>query len=184
MNNIISFGAQFVQKLPIKKYSYENKIYTKDYANLVELNAGDSKDLQAIENIAIDFGGDSYANNIYNSSKSSRNNNKSRLFALTKQTDNFENLNAYDVYGIAKISKIKNAEIELEYLQVHPRYIYTKRPFVKGVGSSILDYLKLVNNKICLYYTPSAYMFYKKNGFKKLSPDGNIMLWEKRPKDC
>ena len=182
MNNTISFGAKFVQKLPIRKYSYEKKDYIQDYANLVELDVHDKKDIRALDDIAIDFGGDSYVNNmcayVKQIARTEKNKINKNIFVLTRQEDNFENLKTLGVLGVAETSKMGDKTIELEYLQVHPMYVYARPPrSVKGIGSAIVKYLQLVNDKITLIATSSA--FYKKCGFKKVSPNGNRMLWEK-----
>ncbi len=184
MNNTVSFGAKFIRELPIKKYSYTDKVYKDDVASLVELDPQNVDDLKALEDIAIDFGGDTYVNNIFVDAKlkstADRKDTKFKILALTTQTDSFDKLNSGATLGVAKISKIKEKEIELEYLQVHPRFVYSFGPaFVKHTGSAIIDYLKLMNDKICLIASPSSHIFYKKNGFKKLSQNGNHMIWVK-----
>ncbi len=183
MSDTISFGAKFIRKLPVKKYSYTDKIYKQDTANLVELDVHDKKDMQALEDIAKDFGGDSYVNNVYIDARQFANTDKSKVkkkfFVLTRQIDDFENLKTLGVLGVAEISKISPKGIELDYLQAHPMYVYARAPrFVKGIGSAIVKYLQLVNDKITLIATSSA--FYKKQGFKKLSLNGNRMIWVKK----
>ena len=64
MINNITFGANFIQKMPIKKYSAKDKNYTLSYASLVELNPHDINDVKALDEIAFNFGNDSYVDNI------------------------------------------------------------------------------------------------------------------------
>ena len=102
MINNITFGANFIQKMPIKKYSAKDKNYTLSYASLVELNPHDINDVKALDEIAFNFGNDSYVDNIALDIKRAykRNNQTSEPFSaivLTKQTDNFEHLKAKDV---------------------------------------------------------------------------------------
>lgn len=175
MINNITFGANFIQKMPIKKYSAKDKNYTLSYASLVELNPHDINDVKALDEIAFNFGNDSYVDNIALDIKRAykRNNQTSEPFSaivLTKQTDNFEHLKAKDVIGTAEISKIKNGEIELVYLQANPQFVYSFEPRqIKNIGTSILDYLKQVNNKIRLISSSSSINFYLKNKFKMVS---------------
>ena len=186
MINNITFGANFIQKMPIKKYSAKDKNYTLSYASLVELNPHDINDVKALDEIAFNFGNDSYVDNIALDIKRAykRNNQTSEPFSaivLTKQTDNFEHLKAKDVIGTAEISKIKNGEIELVYLQANPQFVYSFEPRqIKNIGTSILDYLKQVNNKIRLISSSSSINFYLKNKFKMVSLDSCRMIWEKK----
>lgn len=186
MINNITFGANFIQKMPIKKYSAKDKNYTLSYASLVELNPHDINDVKALDEIAFNFGNDSYVDNIALDIKRAykRNNQTNEPFSaivLTKQTDNFEHLKAKDVIGTAEISKIKNGEIELVYLQANPQFVYSFEPRqIKNIGTSILDYLKQVNNKIRLISSSSSINFYLKNKFKMVSLDSCRMIWEKK----
>lgn len=180
MNNVISFGASFVQKLPIKKYSYETKTYTPDYASMAELNPYDKNDVDSVYEIARDFGGDTYASNIYYDIKSASHRDKNkyniRFFVLTRQKDNFEKIQDIDVLGIAEIHQINDREIDIDYIQTHPKYVYPVGPkYIKRIGTAILNYFKQDNDKISLLSGNHA--FYRKNGFKKISPNGNRMLW-------
>ncbi len=50
--------------MPIKKYSAKDKNYTLSYASLVELNPHDINDVKALDEIAFNFGNDSYVDNI------------------------------------------------------------------------------------------------------------------------
>lgn len=186
MNTPISFGASFIQKMPIRKYSFQTETYAPSYANLVELNPHDLYDVNALDEIAYDFGNDSYADNIaYDAKKAfKRKNMKSEPFsaiALTMQEDNFEKLKSNDVIGIAEIFKRKKDEIELVYLQTHPKYVYSIPPRkIKNIGTSILDYLKQTHNKISLLSASSPLRFYLKNGFRMVSQDSFRLVWDKK----
>ena len=185
MDNNISFGARFVQKIPIKKYSFEDKIYKQATANLVELDPFDIKDVHTLGNIADEFGGDSFANNVYIDAKSAykRNNRATtdmRIFALTKQEDTFDKLKDREILGIVETSNKAEKSIEIEYLQTHPKFIYPWGPAaIKRIGSAILDCLKSFNDKITLRSSPNATFFYKKNGFEKVDPNKRIFVWNK-----
>ncbi len=184
MNNNISFGANFIQKLPIKKYSYEKKIYTTDFANFVEFNPHDKNDVKALYEIARDFGGDTYAGNIYYDIKAASEKTVKdpniRYFALTNQNGNFEDIEARNILGLTEIKKLNNKEIQIKYLQTHPQYLYSRGlPFIKRVGTAIINYFKLYNDKIHLISTPGVYLFYEKKGFRRISPHVYSMVWEK-----
>ncbi len=185
MDNNISFGARFIKKLPVLKYSYEKKLYNPASVGMVELNPLDLRDVKALDSIARDFGGDSFVNNIYIEAKLAyKNDNQScddmGIFALTRQRKNFEELNPDDILGVAEISKFENGEIELDYLQVHPQYIYSfGPPYIKKIGTAIVNYLKETYETIKLSATSSATLFYIKNGFTRVKENSNRFIWRK-----
>ena len=55
MDNNISFGARFLQKLPVLKYSYEKKLYQPSTADIVDLNPFDINDVKSVEEMAKEF---------------------------------------------------------------------------------------------------------------------------------
>ena len=186
MDSNISFGAKFIQKIPIKQYSYENKVYTKTTANFVELNPFDIKDLDVLKKIIFEFGDNSYAGNIYFDasyiSKHKHSNNPSiRFFALTRQEKSFKDLKTDTILGIAEVLEKGGKEINLNYLQTHPQFIYSypRQPFYKRIGSAILDCLKTTHKKINVHSTPSAIQFYKKNNFQETGSYKRILTWVK-----
>lgn len=186
MDNNISFGANFIRKIPIKQFSYESKLYTKTTANFVELNPFDTNDLNTLKKTIWEFGDDTYASNIYNDAFYLNNKSENieflNFFALTKQKTGFENLHPDEILGISEITEKGGKTINLNYLQIDPHYLYSYPypPFFKRIGSAILDCLKLVHNKITLCATPTAIEFYKKNGFKSLEHNKRLMVWERK----
>uniref|UniRef100_UPI004027D2B5 hypothetical protein n=1 Tax=Candidatus Scatousia sp. TaxID=3085663 RepID=UPI004027D2B5 len=182
MNNNITFGANFIQKIPIKKYSYNTKTYNSLNANFIELKPSNAKDVNALGDIAFDFGGDSFANNIYVQAKinSKHPDEKYRYFALTEQDNDFEKLNVNQILGVALTKKKLDGVTELENLQVHPKFVYSwGPPSIKRVGSAILDCLKEFNDKIILNSSPNATKFYEKNAFMRIDPKIRRYFWSK-----
>lgn len=182
MNNNITFGARFIQKIPINTYCFEKKIYTPDTANFVEFMPADSKDICVLGDIAQDFGGDSFANNVYIHAKYFRNNeaSRARFFGLTKQNSDYENLNPNKVLGVCEITKKSEHTNEIEYLQVHPRFVYPCGPRpIKRIGTAILDCIKEFSNKITLRASYNSGKFYKKNDFTEINPEKRLYLWTK-----
>ena len=182
MDNNISFGARFIKKIPIMEYSFTDKVYKQKMANFVEFMPADSKDVCVLGDIAQDFGGDSFANNVYIHAKYFRNNDASRarFFGLTKQNSDYENLNPHNVLGVCEISKKAESSNEIEYLQVHPRYIYPCGPrAVKRIGTAILDCIKEFSSRITLRASYNSGTFYKKNDFIEINPEKRLYLWPK-----
>ena len=185
MNNNISFGANFIKSVPIKKYIPDKKLYTETSANFVELSPFDKKDVLALKEIAYEFGDDSYANNIYFNAQFAfkRNNINSEdmgVFALTEQNDKYEFLDARKVLGLAEVSKKEHFNAELEYLQVNPQFLNKlDKPEFKHIGTAILDCLKEFYNSIKLNSSPNAKSFYIRNEFIETNPETRTYFWKK-----
>ena len=175
MNTNISFGAKFIQKMPIKKYSYIDKTYTPTYANLVELNPSNIRDVKALDKIAMHFGSDSYVNNMAlhakRAYKHSKKNEDAPIFIVLDKA----------VTCAAEIHKIRKKETEIIYLQTDPNLVYSYIPRAfKNIGTSIIQYLQQINNRITLRANSSSMRFYKKHGFKMVSQDSYQMEWIKK----
>lgn len=186
MENNISFGARFIKKLPVLKYSYEHKFYKPSSANFVQINPYDKNDVKALNLIAQDFGEKAYADDIYVDVKKAYERNDPawdadmEVFALTKQVGNFNELNPDEVLGVAEITKNNNKEIELEYLSTNPQYIYSyEPPCIKKIGTAIINFLKEKYDKILLNSSPSAREFYRKNGFTLINENFNKFMWKR-----
>ncbi len=179
--NQISFEARLIKNVPIKKYSFEKKSYIEELSKLIEFDPADTKDIENLENIAKDFGGDSFANNIYIHAKYLKKHigENGRYIGLTRQKDNLDKLDASQILGIAEITNKTQKEIELEYLQVHPQYLHSYwPPSIKHTGTAILNYLKECYNKITLKSSANATFFYKKNGFIQLDEKKRLFEWK------
>lgn len=183
METQISFGANFLRKMPVKVYSYNQKAYKPAEASLVELNPLDINDVNALEDTARNFGGETLANNVYIHANSAFQRGKAgnmRLFALTKQGNDFQKLNTADILGVAEISlsKTEQSGIELKNLQVRPQYAHaSRRRYIKNIGASIVNYLKETYKKIELNSTSSSIRLYEKLGFKRQNSIRNIFIW-------
>lgn len=179
----ISFEARFIKNVPVKKYSYFKKSYQEEPSKLIEFDPKDSIDIENLENIAKDFGGDSFANNIYIHAKYLKEHLEEnvRYIGITRQKDNLDKLDASQVLGVAELTNKTSKEIELEFLQVHPQYLNSYyRPSIKNTGTAILNYLKECYDRITLKSSPNATFFYKKNGFTQIDVKKRLFEW-KRP---
>lgn len=65
-----------------------------------------------------------------------------KIYALTKQAENFDSLKADDILGLAEISLTGKNKIHVNYLQVDPEQVYKIEPDYNKIGSRILDSLK------------------------------------------
>lgn len=179
----ISFEARFIKDVPIKKYSYFKRAYQEESSKLIEFDPKDLIDIENLENIAKDFGGDSYANNIFIHAKYLKKHigESGRYIGVTRQKDNFDRLDASQVLGVAELTNKAPKEIELEFLQVHPQYLKSYwPPSIKHTGTAIINYLKECYDKISLKSSANATFFYKKNGFTLVDRQKRLFEW-KRP---
>lgn len=90
------FGAKFVSTAQVKKKHFFLPRYKKEAVNFVELNK--DEDLPALYEYSTKCSRRSFVKYISNALENNYSGN--RAFAITRQTDNFENLNAKDILGI------------------------------------------------------------------------------------
>lgn len=181
---IISFGAKFLNNAQVNKKT-PNNTYEKTNASFVEMNPKDDKDMKALDNIQKYWENDRYASNIYTFALKIRKDElspkKFKVYALTSQNSDFENLDDRNILGAVLGETPKKDFLYIDYLQVNPEYIYYPNANYKRNGSAILDSLKKHFSEIMLKPTKGATeKFYEKNGFHKV---GDLMVWSKENKE-
>lgn len=171
----INFKGNYISTVNVLKKNAQ-KQFVPHRVSLVEIdtqNLGDILALREIEN----RWDEPLARDIY--IKASRlhikdtPNEMDRLFIITRQRDNFSELNCDDILAEAHIQLSWNQDvIALETLQVDPEqnfWAQENRHF-KGIGSAFIDKIKEIfqGKEIHLYSLPSARKFYLKKGFKQV----------------
>lgn len=185
MNNSISFGAKFINIAQIKKLSPQTKSYTPQDVSVIEIDPDNIQDIFALSDAARNWIYEKYASNISYTANCLFQNimdrRSNKVFAITEQLNNLDNLNDEKLLGMANIKKTGEKSIELHYIQVKPDYpLMLGTPQTKGVGTRILDSLKLLYDKIELTAAKGSVKdFYKKNGFKVSDETKNTYIWEK-----
>ncbi len=156
VNNATSFNASYIDKINIQKLNSKNK-YVPYQANLVELNLSD---LEALEKINKKWKNNWLCGKFVNWAISLHN-YSDRVFALTTQKENFENLQSDEVLGLMNIDLHKRKS-ELNYIETKP-----VNPDYNKVGSSLINYAKTLTNRISLTAGSKslADKFYKPLGF-------------------
>lgn len=184
IKNNISFGAKFIKPVDVLKYSGNAKGYVPGKVSLIELLPDNAKDVKALHELCEFWGNDTFVNNILHSVNSVRrygNDKNTRVFALTTQRSDFENVRHEDVAIAAEIFDIDEKIVKLNHLQKDPYliYSYTPKP-LNLVGHAMLNYLKELSQgkTITLKSTPSATWFYKRNGFKECKDNPRCFIWE------
>ena len=176
----INFKANYIKPTYIKD-SQKNK----QEASFVELDITDRNDMKALKKTTENWQ-DSLVDFIYEDSKDAYlwKLGGRHIFAVTKQKDNFGNLDYNKILGLAELSEAYKLN-ELEILQVNPEATYSTGTLSKrkysGVGTGILDTLKdLYPTKPMKVRSVShAVSFYKKNGFEKFDsdPTSKVLIW-------
>lgn len=189
LENKISFGAKFINNINVGKLNKNS--YIQDHVSFIEINPFNPNDIKALENIAKYWEHDKFAGNIYIKAKElSRRFNPedaSKIYALTCQMSNFEKLIDTKILGVTDgFVPFRNKKyINLDHLQVNPDFIYGFKKEYKGNGTSILNCLKNIYNRISLISLPSFSVknFYIKNEFVEFPLNSNKFEWVKNVLD-
>ena len=184
-NQNINFGAKLIKLSPVKKLADLKGEYMPAKLSFVEFEPGNKKDLQAISNAVKSWNGEMFASDIYTSAKLIRNRKldpeSHKIYVLTSQKNNFDNLNADEIVGLADFETNKPDEGHLNFLQVDPDLITSYvPPRFRYVGTGMLEALKSLYKKtITLKSVYSATAFYEKNGFKLIDFESLLYKWSK-----
>lgn len=170
---MISFKANLINHATVKRQGIDNKFHDKE-VSFVQINPLSENDMRAINLVNLDWAdGNTLArdiaktiNNCYCKYDISP---KFKVFALTKQKDNFENLCAKDILALTQVRKQSPTQLFIDYLQVAPEYQYgrEKRGF-KKLGAALLNSVisHIPNKETFLKARESAIDFYKTQGFE------------------
>jgi predicted GNAT family N-acyltransferase len=191
----ITFTANYVKPVNIKRFN--GKKYVKDEVNLVEIQ---SEDIMPMRNITRNWKNAEYATGIYRYFLMPT--TDSRIYAITEQKQNFQNLQAQQILGVMlDIDHSKEEQRQIVgYLQVKPSEISSsygkstnriirkltnifskhKNAAHKNIGKAFVEALKSLHpqDEISLVSDPKAVGFYKELGFK---PDKDEMLTYRPP---
>ncbi len=172
---MITFKAQFIKTANIKRKGIDSKYH--DYqANIVELNTNSNADYITLNKTNCEWG--NCKTILHDIAKifnflhlKERESQQERFFALTKQTENFENLDENKILGVLQTKRQKDNTLEIENFQVSPDTNYDAifRKY-KHTGKALLESIKEIfekDNKIVLEAEKSAIPFYEKYGFIK-----------------
>lgn len=180
--NTVSFQANLINKPNILKKTPQN-VFKPLKVAFVEIEPHNPNDLKALDNVG-EYWSESFAGNISfiaNSvaqGKSSANDYK--IYALTKQAENFDSLNPDDILGLAETLPTDKNKIHINYLQVEPEQVYKIAPDYNKIGSRILDSLKILYKIITLKpNSKGTANFYEQNGFKPVKENPNVWIWSR-----
>lgn len=181
-----NFGAKFLTNTEVQKYNPKKKTYSPCNISFVELEPHNDNDLKTLYEVAKYWDSSSYAADVASVAagiaKDFLPEDKYKIYALTRQTENFHELNPHKILCLSDIELADNQPIEIEFLQVNPQMTYAaKNAAYKNIGGGFLNTLKSLYNKaIILTSVFSAATFYEKNGFEIINPQKLRYIW--RPK--
>ena len=180
--NSTSFQAKYINNANILKRTSKNVFKSLD-TSFVEIDPMNINDIKALDKIS-QYWVDSYAVNMSYVTKAmhegSLSTNDFKIFALTKQLKDFNNLKSSDILGLVEITPKGKGSIHINYLQTDPEQVYAIEPDYNKIGSRILDSLKNLYNTITLRPIPGGVVkFYEKNEFLPTKENPKVYKWTK-----
>lgn len=181
----INFTANHIKNVNIAKRYYNN--YKPCKVALVEMESTNPGDIKAIEKTAnkwdISFTVFTHQD-MLEAQKNEELLPKLKVYALTKQKNNFEKMNYSDILGVIEVVKKDDPGTKIEILQTKPSFIndkHNKKPAFTHIGKNLVNYVKKEYNKEPLYVNPTkvAVPFYEKLGFR---PSDKRNTWCITPK--
>lgn len=184
ISNNISFGAKFLSSSTIQKYDRAKNIFVDKGVSLVQFEPQNRSDKLAIEIANNKWGRYFIGQSIYLCadmlSKNEASKEVNKILMLTEQTDNFKKLDATKILALAQTQQNKNLPMELKWLQVDPKFQYSKDGrTIKHAGKAIVDTLKNIYDELILDSSPNSKRFYIKQGFELVDDINARFLWKK-----
>ena len=186
-NSNINFNAKFIGKVQVQKFNPQTKLYHPQEVSFVEIEPNNIEDVMALSDAASMWINEKFASNIAYCAnllyQKILPEEKYKIYAITTQRSNFENLYENKLLGMAEVENIAPNAIDLNYLQVNSNIIYSydEQPY-KNIGSKIVESLKKLYQTIELTSARgSVKEFYIKNGFKYKNKEKNQFVWQKEP---
>ena len=188
----IAFGAKFLAPVNIKKIEKEA---CKDFGvSLVELSARNKNDVNTVMGLIEPWGGfNSYTFDIAKDMHDICTNykppiflNNPRIFALTKQTDDYSNLKSKEVLGIAELTFPSQDKVKFNYIETAPDFQKNNPNRAFGnIGKTLVKALMNMfkGNDLFLYSEKQNKDFYKQFGFKETTSGHKTTLMYFQNKD-
>lgn len=171
----ISFKANYI--LPTNILKKDNGKYEKYSANFYKLNIKNHQDITLIKDLAKTWGKDSYVFNILDSATDQNINYPRHIYILTDAKESNYKPKTENVMGIAELDETRKTENSLNFIQVNPKFINSKK--YNHIGSAMIDVIK------CLHFSKPMYVFseenamnfYKYNNFEKIENSDYEFCW-------
>lgn len=186
-NAPINFRAKYVNSVPVDKFDFDVWNYKPHKVSFLEYDYSNEKDFKSLYEAVRGWHGQHYAGCIVDNASlivaGLLPKSKNKIYILTEQKGEFDNLNSRKIMGLAQMELNKDKPDELKFLQVRPNLIesFDIRKF-KNIGKGIIDSLKSLYNKNGIFVNSSrmATGFYEKQGFERVVGTKFNYIWKKR----
>lgn len=186
LNTTINFRANYVNSVLVDKFDADTWNYEPCKVSFVEYDSANQKDFKALYDAVKVWHGQNFAGCILDNAAlmitDALPKNENKIYILTEQMDEFENLNPKKIMGLAQMALKKDKPDELRFLQVRPNLIdrFDIRKF-KNVGKGIIDSLKFLYSQKGIFVMSSRFStgFYLKQGFEKIVSSKYNYIWKK-----
>lgn len=176
-SNMTNFGAKFINSSTIIEKKGKNSDYTEAQAAFVEIDPFNRGDVEAVTSLPKIWKDGIYHYDFNSTIESVRSgdvcSDYAKVYALTTQKDDYENLKADKILGLAEVDYV-DSHLTLRNLETRPKYKHSERNknrSYKQVGSAIMDCVKALCNDdyryIKVWSTTDAIPFYELHGFRQ-----------------
>lgn len=166
--------------MPVTIQKRDKNRYQKYEAGFYKLDPENKSDKKILSTIAQKWGNNSYTKNIYDYLYNADNVNKDKtyVYLISDTVTNPAKLAANNILGIAELTKKSDIENTLDFIQVKPSILKTKK--YRNIGSKMIDTIKCLHFETPLYVFSdvNAIKFYLKNGFEKIPNCQYSLYWE------
>jgi len=154
-------GVHITKANVLKRMGQEVKNFVPTESHIVELDYNHAGDKKAVEELYRYWQGAEFMPMISSSTTTPNR----RVFAITTQTGDYENIDSSKIMGIVDY-KLGGKDIHLSFLQGKPEIINKDPREIKGVGKSLVlstvDYLKSQGYKdLKVFSRPAEKPFYR-----------------------
>lgn len=170
----------------INRLADESRSYEPYKAHVAEIDFNSSSDLKALDDLRESWADGHFIEDIFIDAKKLhnrkwRNDGTKKIFVLTAQNDNFEELEPHKVLSICELSGIYGKGAEVSYIETNPEYRCKSSAKYKRNGKALMEFLQSQFDKLTLNAIDEDYIhnFYKSLGFKLIEPRSGLFKWVK-----
>lgn len=138
--NNVQFGARFISSVPVKVKTESGK-WIDNSVNFIKLETSKKTDVKALENLESLWGGKNLSSGVAEEARILG--RKSHVYALTKQSSNFNNVNHRDILGVMTTDSVHLAKGDVSIFKIgtDPMFAYEqngRHRQVKHIAKSML----------------------------------------------
>lgn len=174
----INFRARCIDSTNIRKITPLLKKNVARPVSFIEFNTSEKNDIKVLKKVAKDWKDSAFAKRIYELAKSKPD---KKIFAITKQNSDFENINHKDILSLTLLTKEYPKKYCIDFLETKPEYQQeNKSRKYKRIGSRTLHCLKkhYIDSSIKVNYLYSKIEFYMNNGFDFEDSIFGDLVWQ------